>query len=70
MGPEIVIERIEIIQGGLLQIDFLNKETKGIFRCFADPDVFFGMIGKAMQGNVEKWNEEFIRMQENGWSHK
>ena len=60
MGDEIVIRAIEVIQGGLLQIDFLNTVTEEGFRCFADPNEFFGMLGAAMQKNVEEWNQSFI----------
>jgi hypothetical protein len=55
MGDEIIIERIEVIQGGTFQIDFVNKETNESNRCFIDPKDFFNMIGQAMQNNVNEW---------------
>jgi len=58
MGEEIVITAIEVIQNGLLQIDFRNQETKDIFRAFCEPEAFFGMIGKSMQKNFEQGGSE------------
>ena len=56
MGEEIVIEKIAIIQGGVLQIDLLYTETKKRDRCFAAPTDFFRMLGNAiaMQENVNR----------------
>ena len=55
MGEEILIEAIEIIQGGLLQIDFRNTETNKCDRCFIEPVKFFGMLGKALQKGLAAW---------------
>jgi len=55
MGDEIVIMKIEVIQGGILQIDFLNTATNKSERCFIDPYNFFNMLGNAMQDNVHYW---------------
>jgi len=60
MGDEIEVKNIEIIQGGLVQIDFYNATQDKIDRAFCDPDVFFAMIGKSMQAGAKKWNEDFI----------
>jgi len=52
MGPEIIIYAIEVIQGGVLQIDFRNEETNECYRCFCEPKAFFGILGEAMQKNI------------------
>lgn len=62
MDDEIIIERIEIIQDGLLQFDFHNTTQNEHFqnehfRCLVNPKVFFGMLGTAMQTNLNKWIE-------------
>ena len=54
MGDEIIIYAIEVIQNGLLQIDFRNENTDEQFRAFCEPKEFFGMIGKAMQKNFDQ----------------
>ena len=54
MGDEIIIRAIEIIQNGLIQIDFLNKETDECLRAFCEPEAFFCMIGKSMQKNFDQ----------------
>jgi len=63
MGEAIIIRAISVIQGGLLQIDFFNEETKENYRCFSEPSEFFSMLGKAMQINVDKWNNDFHEKQ-------
>ena len=57
MGEEILIEAIEIIQGGLLQIDFRNTETNECDRCFIEPEKFFAMLGKALQKSLVAWED-------------
>lgn len=60
MGDRIAIERIEVIQDGLFQIDFKNENTGEYERCFIEPEVLFGMIGKAMQENHDNYlNREY-----------
>tara|TARA_R100001530_G_scaffold1886_1_gene3235 strand:- start:13905 stop:14147 length:243 start_codon:yes stop_codon:yes gene_type:complete len=49
MGNDIEIKEIEVIQGGLIQIDFENKSTKECYRVFCEPSKFFRMLGSAMQ---------------------
>jgi len=58
MGDEIIIYAIEIIQNGLLQIDFRNENTNDCFRAFCEPKKFFGMFGKAMQKNFDQGGSE------------
>ena len=58
MGDDIEIKMIEIIQGGLVQIDFYNNSQKKWDRAFCDPDKFFRMIGNSMQKSMKKWELE------------
>ena len=60
MGDRIEMTAIEVIQGGLLQIDFYNVDKKWHERCFCQPDKFFGMLGKAMQANHSAWEKQFF----------
>lgn len=48
MGDEIIIEKLEVIQNGLLQIDFRNLENNKIDRCFIELGEFFKMLGPAL----------------------
>lgn len=57
MGDAITIVAIEIIQGGLVAVDFQNEKTKVIDRAFCVPAVFFGMIGASMQKGHQEWME-------------
>lgn len=59
MGDEILIIAIEVIRGGLLQIDFKNTDTGEQWRCFAEPGEHFRMLGDAMQKNVDQWAQDF-----------
>jgi len=59
MGDEIKIESIEIIQGGLVQIDFYNLTQDKTDRAFCDPGVFFKMIGNSMQQSMKRWDDAF-----------
>jgi len=59
MGDEIEIKNIEIIQGGLVQLDLYNVSQNRYDRAFCDPDVFFKMIGDSMQENFKKWVNNF-----------
>lgn len=67
MGNEITLIGVEVIQGGLLQLDFRNEETKKVDRCFVTAQRFFQMMGDSMQNahieylKAEGWiNEEEI----------
>lgn len=55
MGDKIIIESIEVIQDGLFQIDLKNETTGKYDRCFVEPEDLFGMIGKAIQKNHDKY---------------
>ena len=59
MGDEIVIKDIEIIQGGLIQIDFQNMKTKETYRSFCEPSTFFGMLGSSMQLHYTSFMDNF-----------
>ena len=59
MGDDIEIRAIEVIQGGLLQIDFFNTTTDKGYRCFAEPGAFFAMLGAAMQKEHDDWFAEW-----------
>ena len=61
MGDEIIIVAIEILYGGLIQIDFKNTETGQTFRAFCDPKIFFWMIGESMQKRYEESMDQFFR---------
>lgn len=56
MGDHIIFKSIEVIQGGLLQIDLWNETENKHIRFFAEADEFFSKFGKAMQKN----HKEFI----------
>ncbi len=64
MGPEIIIKALEIVNNGTLQIDFQNTETNEQWRCFAEPEKFFSMLGKAMQKHTDKYMEDFFKDKE------
>lgn len=68
MGDEIIIENIEIIQGGVIQIDFYNKDKNKHDRAFCDPEEFWGFIGKSMQKNMNDWAKKFDEKYEGGKS--
>lgn len=54
MGDDIEIVNVEIIYGGLIQIDFVNNtENKGM-HAFCNPADFFRMIGESMQKNYNE----------------
>ena len=59
MGDEIKIKDIEIIQGGLIQIDFQNMKTKETYRSFCEPSTFFGMLGSSMQLHYMSFMDNF-----------
>ena len=54
MGDEIIIESIEIIYDGLIQIDFKNNDTGEFYRSFIEPEKLFKMIGESMQRELQK----------------
>lgn len=49
MGPEYKLLLIEIIDGGLLQFDIENTETKEQIRFFVEPYFFFELFGTTLQ---------------------
>jgi hypothetical protein len=56
MGDDIRLEAIEVIQGGLLQIDFRNATTGQCYRLFAEPLDFFTKLGTTMSRNMIEWS--------------
>lgn len=60
MGPEVTIQSIEVIQAGLIQIDFWVEEENRAYRCFIEPEKLFGMIGASMQANYNKFLDSFF----------
>lgn len=67
MGDEVNLVAIEVIQGGLLQLDFLpeTKDAKG-FRVFVEPVQFFAKLGEAWQDNREAWLKVYEKSREEG----
>ena len=55
MGDEIKFIDVKMIQGGLIQIDFLIVETNKHERCFVEPNKFFGKLGESMMESQGKW---------------
>jgi len=71
MGDQVILESVEVIQRGLLQLDFkvaeLNQEEdleegsaatpsdQRGFRCFVDPGPFFELLGAAFQRQHDDW---------------
>jgi hypothetical protein len=55
VGDEIMFESIEIIQGGLIQIDIKNVTKNTTERCFMQPSELFKLFGDAMQRSHDKW---------------
>ncbi len=47
MGPEIEIVAIEVIQGGLIQVDIKGDEC-GHLRLFIEPEEMMEALGKGM----------------------
>jgi len=62
MDDEIDVVGVEIVQGGLVQIDFHNVTQNKKSRAFCDPDIFFKMMGDSMQRSANKeWMDNFQR---------
>ena len=59
MGDEIIIVAIEIIYGGLIQIDLKNETKNEHYRAFIEPKDFFSMFGNAMQKNRDDFQKAF-----------
>lgn len=55
MGDKIELKEIEVIQDGLFQLDFHNENKNTWFRVFVEPEKLFGLMGKAMQVNYQKY---------------
>ena len=61
MGDEIKVLDVQVIQGGVLQIDFVRTEDGKTFRSFCDGNIFFEKLGRSMAMNHVKWQGEYAR---------
>ena len=59
MGENILFQRVEIIQGGLLQIDFRLEEQEITERMFINAKDFFSQLGESMSKSADKWAADF-----------
>lgn len=50
MGDKIVIAEIQLLYGGLFQIDLHNESKDEWYRVFADKDEFYTMVKNAEKG--------------------
>lgn len=55
MGDLFVLTNLQLVQGGLLQFDILNEKTHTGYRMFVEGDVFFKMLGGAMNSASTQW---------------
>lgn len=49
MGDKFQFLDVKVIQGGLLQVDFMNMTTRQGGRMFMSPERFFEKLGRSMQ---------------------
>lgn len=61
MGDKITLKGVEVIQGGILQLDFKNEESGKMDRCFVSAQDFFKMLGNSMNNN------HIEHMEAEGW---
>lgn len=54
MGPEINIERIEVVNNESYQINFINEDTGQMYRCFIRRDAMFTMLATAEHSVIER----------------
>ncbi len=59
MGDDIEFKKVEVIQGGLLQIDIFDKSLGKGFRCFVDPVTFFSQLGISMNTHMLDWMQAY-----------
>lgn len=59
MGDDIIVKDVQLIQGGLLQIDFMNMKTGENYRAFSEGKEFFSLLGSSMASNSERWMKSF-----------
>ena len=55
MGDDIELRCVEIVNGGILQIDLFNVTKGEGYRCFADPQRFFKFLGESLKANNAEW---------------
>lgn len=49
------LEDIKIVQGGLIQLEFINTAKKERYRVILDPFSFFQKLGEAMDQDHIEW---------------
>jgi len=61
MGDDFEFINVQLIQGGVLQIDFVNNTEKKSCRMFANGDDFFKKFGRSIKLN------HIEEMKKQGW---
>ena len=65
MGDKIRVIDIQVIQGGLFQIDLMNDTTQEAIRFFAEPYDLFQRVGNALQLSHNSYlKDRFGRVEE------
>lgn len=59
MGDLFDLIDVQVIQGGLLQLDVKNMKTNQSIRMFINPLVFFKKLGESMERTSHEWLDEF-----------
>lgn len=59
MGDVFDLIDVQVIQGGLIQLDIKNLKTMQGARMFVNPSVLFSKIGKSMESNMDEWLRTF-----------
>lgn len=54
MGDEIIVKDVQLIQGGLLQIDLMNMDTNESFRVISEGKIIFGLLADSMANASEE----------------
>jgi hypothetical protein len=71
MGDKITLKGLEVIQSGVLQLDFKNEDTGKMDRCFVTVQKFFEMFGNSMHKAHIEYVKNFLRcveyMEAEGW---
>ncbi len=63
MGDLFDLVDIQVIQGGLIQLDLKNYKTNQSIRTFLDPKELFSKIGESMSRNMDEWLNNFQKEQ-------
>lgn len=54
---DLELTEMEVIQDGLIQMDFRDKTTEQWTRCYVDPVRFFSLLGKSMEKNHKQFKQ-------------